>query len=380
MPDSAFPAGPIFGPDSVVIEVRDGAGSTIAVPVRPDARNVELRAAGQPTQYYFQPTRVSLAQRQSSPEFDFSMTALVRYALGPHPEYIGGSCTLAVTLAVPDSVTAGIVDALMAHHHPDPPPRISALFNHRDGDPAPGLRMVPVTRSAISCVVGDPRTGTAPIVVNAEGSIEAQGRNTFLVSCTPAVAEEIVTSLRDRTVPPFLVRNVLTEQFATGPATLTADLQVDVDKLYDAFSAAMPGSVAENADVLYQAGMSADAVRVDPATGAQVDALNAWLNDTDAIKEAVFGMVKDQLFDVGPDGSAEPGAPGPTWWDDVFGHAKVTLKQDHARTGVSLRHTVTLHGAVPAGHTVEGDLSELAGATKGELDKYLTVIEAAGFQ
>lgn len=389
MPGIAFPAGPVFGPDSVVIDAAD-TGSSIDVHIYPDAHNVELKAAGQPTQYYFQPARISLARRQNSPDVDFSMTALVKHAPGgPHLEYIGGSCTFTTTLALPDAAAARIIDKLISHDHPDPAARIAKLFNYRRGDPAPGLRMVPITRSAVSCVIEHPRTGTDPIFMSAQhspdGSIEAQGRNSFLVSCTPAAAEDIATNLRDGTAPPFMIRNVLTEQFDTGPTTLVAQLEVDVDKLYEAFSAVVPpgtpllGKAA--ADAIHQAAASVAAIHVDfTEAGARVDSpVAAFLKHTDILEEAIFAMVKEQLFDTGPGENLDHGEPEPTWWDEVFGNSTVTLKTDHARTGVVLRKTVTLHGAVLVEQAVEGYLDELAAAAKAELDTYLTVVDIGAF-
>jgi hypothetical protein len=387
MPDTVLPAGPFFGPDSVVIDAGDEQTSGIGI--YPDAHNTQLRAADQPTRYYFQPARISLAQRHGSADLDFSMTALVQHAAGGLPlSYIGGSCTFASTFALPDAVNTGIVHKLMIHDHPDPPARIRALFNYWRGDPVLSLRMVPVTRSAVSCVVGHP--GTAPIFMNVQhsttGSIELQGNNTFLVSCTPAAAEEVVTDLRDGAAPPFVVRNVLTEQFDTGSTTLIADLEVDVDELYEAFSEVMPSggppAGAGTADVVYQTGISVGAIRADftEATGGRADSrLKAWMNNTDVIKKTVFDMVKEQLFDLSPNESTEQSRSGPTWWGDVFGDSKVSLKNDIARTGMSQRRTVTLHGALSVERTVEGNLNELITVDKSELDKYLTVVDVGGF-
>src|ERR1700733_1460728 len=75
MADFVSGVGPLFGPDFVVVTVNDATGCQYGVHVYPDAHNPELRAAGLPTQYYFQPAQVYLAHKQTSPQdFDFEMT------------------------------------------------------------------------------------------------------------------------------------------------------------------------------------------------------------------------------------------------------------------------------------------------------------------
>jgi hypothetical protein len=385
MTDVALPAGPLFGPDSVTIDVGCDPGPSMSVPVLPDAQNTALRAAGQPAQFYVQPARLFLAHRQASPDLDFSMTAVAKNASTDHLEFVGGSCTFAATLALPDSVIAGVADTLMGGGHPDPPARIAELFTYRRGDPTPALRMVPIVRSDVSVVLDPVQSGAAPAVMNVQhspaGSIEPQGLNSFLVSCSPSAAEEIVAVLRNGAAPPFVVRTVLTEQFDTGPAVVTADLVVEVDKVYEALSDVMPpgGPPAgqAGAEAAYRSAISVGAVRTTftEAAGGPLDArLAAWMHDTDAVKKAVFGLAGEQLFDVAHAGGSGQAQPNPTWWDSLFGDSHVALKGDFSRTGAHLQQTMTLHGAVFAEHTVEGDLSELAAVTGTQLDKYLTVV------
>jgi hypothetical protein len=64
--------GPIFGPDFVLVTVNDETGTQYQLEVYPDASNEDLRKAGRPMQYYWQPGRVYLAKKQNSPkDYDF---------------------------------------------------------------------------------------------------------------------------------------------------------------------------------------------------------------------------------------------------------------------------------------------------------------------
>ncbi|MFD7993408.1 hypothetical protein [Streptomyces mexicanus] len=434
MPDSVFPAGPVFGPDSLVIDV-DGGGPgdpSVGVHIRPDAQNAALAAAGEPTRYYFEPPRVTVATRPGSTDLDFSATVLLQAPVGPHPEYLGGSCTFSCTAALPRGATTLIVEKLAAHDHPDPPARIASLFAHRPGDRDPELLMVPITGSAVSCVVEHPPSGPAPLVMSVQGGpgggIDVQARSSFLVSFSPAAAEAVATNLRDATAPPFLIRNVLTEQFDTGPARLIADVDVDMEKLHEAFAAALPPGEpwpgGDTAGAAYRAAVAAGAVRTQvsethpsatgtapgpagtgasptptptptgtgggpgtapPGTGTTPTAdavfldpaVHAWLSDADELRKAVFRMARDPLFDVTAATAPQPGEGGrttPAWWAEVFGDARVTLRTEPATGSVRLRERLTMHGTVTAEQTIEGGLAEVAAAARTQLDKYLTVI------
>jgi hypothetical protein len=183
--------GPLFGPNFVMVTVNDETGLGYEVQVYPDANNPELRAAGLPTQYYFQPAQVYLARKHSSPEdFDFEMTLFK--GLGSEettitPEELAGAsteigdgyCTFSTTFALPPSVIAGVIAKLKNREHPAPHARLEAHFNYRPGDPDPGLGVVPITNSSVICSVQDPNVTGGKIIMTAQrsqkGSIEAHG-------------------------------------------------------------------------------------------------------------------------------------------------------------------------------------------------------------
>ncbi|MEU6985986.1 hypothetical protein ABZ946_21530 [Streptomyces sp. NPDC046324] len=392
MPGSVIPTGPIFGPDSLVITVDSGteAASRIGVRIWPDAVNTDLARSGEPTRFYFQPPRVTIATRPGTTDLEFSATAMVQSPVGPHPQYLGGSCTFSCTVALPADVQARIVEKLANHDHPDPPTRIAHLFTHRRGDPDPELLMVPITGSAVSCVIKQPRNGSGPLLMSVQGGpgggIDAQASSSFLVSFSPAAAEAVVTNLREASAPPFVVRNVLTEQFDTGPTALTATLDIDVEQLHEVFRAAVPPGEpwpdGDAADTAYRSAVTAGAVRtgLTESGGGPLDpSLATWLGSTDDLRTAVFVMVRERLFEVAdaevhPTGGTRSEAAAPGWWSAVFGDARMTLKREPAAGSVRLRDAVTLHGAVSAERTVEGDLAEVAAAARHHLDTYLNVI------
>ncbi|MFI7000313.1 hypothetical protein [Nocardia sp. NPDC050175] len=354
MPD---PAGPIFGPDALVFPF----GTTdFDLRVYPDARNAELAAADQPTRYYFQPATVFLAHRDAGPELDFSMSALAKRPrpAAPAVEYLGGTCTFATTLALPESVPTEVLGKIVRHDHPDPPARIAHLVNYRPTAPTPELVPVPITRNAVSCTAAHTRALSRNITLTAQysatGSIEIHAHNTFLVSCDAAATEEIVRTLRNATTPPLTVTNTLTEQFDTGTASFTVKLEVDLDHLYAACTA--DGSVT--ATDVYRAGRAANAIQhtITDSTEHAIDApLNDWLDHSDALPATVFDMVADQLFDNGPNGP--------------------TLKPNRAPSRSVLRHSSTLSGQISTQQTVQAEFDDLRTAVKDDINSYLTVLD-----
>ncbi|MFI2735444.1 hypothetical protein [Streptomyces sp. NPDC018711] len=392
MPGSVLPTGPVYGPDALVIRVDSGGEGRPAVDVRvwPDVRNADLAADGSPTRYYFQPPRVTLAPRPGTTDLAFSATVMVRAPAGPHPQYLGGSCKFTCTAALPGDVLTRMTRTLATHDHPDPPARIASLFPHRNGAPEPELTMLPLTGNTVSCVVEQPPAGPGPLFLSVQGGpgggIGTQALSSFLVSFSPAAAEAVVTRLRDAAAPPFTIRNVLTEQFDTGAETFTADLRVAPDKLHEVFAAASspgePWPAGETAATAYRSGVDSGAVRITRAETGDTPldpALRTWLGDTDAVRKAVFVMVKDKLFDIAaatdtaPQDNGRKDPPAPAWWSEVFGAARVTLKGEPVGGG-ELHEVVPLRGVVSVEQTIEGDLEELAAAARAGLGEYLTVI------
>jgi hypothetical protein len=373
MSDTATASGPIWGPDSVTITTDDGD-----VAVRPDANNVALKEAGLPTRYYVQPNRVRLA-RADSGDYDFAMQAFVKGAPGTQIEYMGGTCTFSATLGMSEQAIAGVTQRLVAHNHPEPNQRIAALFNYEKSDPPPEVGFMPVQRSRLECVIDHPRNGPGPIVMtvanHGSGSIELQGRNSFLVTCSAAAADEIVTNLRDAAAPPFVIRYLLTEQFDTGLATAQTKLTVDVDKTYDALAATATAPLTgDTFEASYRAAVTSGAMRISSRDAEMLP----WLEETDAVKTALFALVKEELFDIDPPTTAAVSDFG--WWDTVFGGGSgVTLKKDHERRGIVLTQTLDVHGLVNAQQTVEGTLDDLSIAAKADIGKYLTVLNVGGF-
>jgi hypothetical protein len=269
--------------------------------------------------------------------------------------------------------------------------------------------MVPIMANTVSCVVEHPPTGPGPLLMSVQGGpgggIDIQARSSFLVSFSPAAAEAVVNNLRDAAAPPFLVRNVLTEQFDTGQATVVTDADIDIGKLHAVFAATVPPGEpwpgGDAAGAAYRAAIATGAITTrvtesrpvgtshgtaptgtgtTPTTEGPMlldPAASAWLSNTDELRKAVFRLAGGSLFDVTAAPAPEPGQDGrptPAWWSEVFGEARVTLKSEPPPGGVHLSEMLTTHGAVTMEHTVEGGLTEVAEAARAELDKYLTVI------
>ena len=322
MADFVSGVGPLFGPDFVVVTVNDATGTQYGVQVYPDANNPELRAAGLPTQYYFQPAQVYLAHKQTSPQdFDFEMTLFKGLGSeeanitptelqGASTEMGGGFCTFSTTFAIPPSVIAAVIVKLQNREHDAPVPRLAPYFNQQPGDPAPGLGIVPITNSSVICAVQDPSVTDGKILMTAQysqkGSIEQQGICTFLISCNLFAAGEIAAALKAGASPPFTVTNVLKESFYVN--AVTAQVDVDIDKVYDSFSAAVDASSFLGIDDLSASEAWSSCITNGGVTtsitenGSVLDASTAkWVNDNvDEMKKTAMDIVKTEIFDWDP--------------------------------------------------------------------------------
>src|SRR4051812_16403108 len=249
--DFLSPAGPIFGPNSVEVAAEDN-GRLYQLQLYPDARNAELKAAGLPQHFYFQPGFAYVARLLDSPQdYDFGMTVFkglmtsettvgveADETTNGNLEAGGGFCTFSTTFAVPENVLLKVAQKLKAGDHPAPVDRLANLFRLDSTDPDPSIGMIPMTECNVTIAVPDLlKVGPTkrPMFISAQGqgkgSIEAQGRNSFLVTCDQLAAGSIAGSLENGK-PPFVVTCELKEQFYIEACKIT--VEVDVDKAYDA--------------------------------------------------------------------------------------------------------------------------------------------------
>jgi hypothetical protein len=401
MTDFVSGVGPLFGPNFVVVTVNDETGKDFPVQVYPDAHNPELRRAGQPTQYYFQPSQVFLARRPDSPDdFDFSMTlfkGLMSEETSITPEELagastelgGGFCTFSTTFGIPGGVIEGVVEKLKLREHTAPGARAEGFFNYESSDPDPVLGMVPITNSTVVCAVQDPAASGGKILMTAQysgkGSIEQRGICTFLISCNLFAAGLIASSLKAGGSAPFLVTNTLQEMFYINGVTITVD--VDVDKVYDSFSAAVSsgtlfGITDFNAETAYSSCLTTGAITTHiTQNGAVLDeATKKWvMENVENMKKMAMDLVKQVIFDWDPAKSDSKASAGRGWFSEIFGGSTVSLKSTHERKGVHLPQKLILDETVAVGHTVSGNLNDLLPAVRANLNKYLFIVDIGEF-
>jgi hypothetical protein len=399
MADFVSGVGPLFGPDFVVVTVNDETGVPFPVQVYPDANNPELRQAGLPTQYYFQPGQVFLARKHDSPaDYDFEMTLFkgllseettITPAQLAGTELGGGFCTFSMTFGIPDSVISGAVQKLKQRDHTAPSPRIAPLFNYQPNDPDPALGIVPITNSTVVCAVQDPATSGGQILMTAQysgkGSIEQNGICTFLISCNLPAAGEIAGALKAGASPPFTVANTLQEAFYINGVEVEVD--VDVDKVYDSFSAALSagglfGITDVNAETAYSSCLTNGGITVQISENGAVldDATKKWVTDNvDSMKTTAMDLVKQEIFDWDPAKADTKASASRGWFSEVFGGASVSLKSTHERQGIHFPQHLTLNETIAVSQTVSGDLNDLLPAVRANLGKYLFIVDIGEF-
>ncbi|MEV8585699.1 hypothetical protein [Streptomyces sp. NPDC051180] len=391
--------GPLFGPNFVIVTVNDDTGRPFQVQVYPDAHNPELREAGLPTQYYFQPAQVFLARKHDSPQdFDFQMTlfkGLLSEEANVTPSELAGSelgggfCSFSTTFAIPPSVITGALQKLKQREHATPD-RLGPFFNFHDNDPEPSLGIVPITDSTVVCAVQDPAVTGGKILMTAQhsgkGSIEAQGICSFLVSCNLPAAGQIASALKQGASPPFLVTNTLQESFYINGVTVEVD--VDVDKVFDSFSAAVStggffriNSLA--AEFAYQSCLTTGGIttKMTMNNGVPLDpATKKWVDDhVDMMRKTAIDLVKHEIFDFDPAKSDSKASTDRGWFSELFGGSSVAVKSTHAHNGVHFRQTLELNQTVAVGQTVSGNLNDLLPAVRADLNKYLFIVDIGEF-
>ncbi|MEU5261359.1 hypothetical protein [Amycolatopsis sp. NPDC021455] len=390
-------AGPLFGPDFVLVVANDENGVPQTLQIYPDANNLALRSAGLPAQYYWQPARIQLAKKPSAPEdFDFGMTIFkglmtseTTVGTEDETEIGGGFCTFTTTLGISESVIANALKALKEGQHSAPVPRISGLFfDHGPNDPDPLLGPVTVLENTVTINVPLPDTETqakAPLYFNAQGggkgSIEEHGFSSFLVTLNEYAAGIVAGGLKNGN-PPFLVTASLHEIFYVNQATVT--VHVDVDKVYDAVSFAAGGGIfggifSATLEHSYSSLITSGGIRVEIESNDAVMSPEAkqWLmKNADDMRTAAFNLVKQEIFDWKPNELAPANLGSDRgWFSSIFGGASVSLKSTYQRRGLKFDQQISLKGTMSATHTVSGDLTDLGPAVKAHLERYLAVVD-----
>jgi hypothetical protein len=402
--ESPGPLGALFGPDFLIVTVNDDTNTKYSLEVYPDANNTLLKANGLPTQYYFVPQRIYLAKKQDSPQdFDFGMTVFKGLMTsedtvgitdaktpGGDVEAGGGFCTFSTTFAIPDSVIANAIKALKNKDYPSPSARLAPFLNLEAHDPDPLLGIVPILDNNVQCLVPQlSAAGTpgAPMYVNAQsatkGSLEAHGISSFLVTCNQLAAGAIAGSLKAG-VSPFTVNYNLSEQFYLPACEV--DVDIDMDKVYDAFSTAVSAqgfftnaSFSEAYSNCVTSGAIKTVMKIDEAVIPD-DLKQMILQQSQQMQQNAINQVKSELFDWQPTdgGPATAGSPVGSlsgFFGGLFGGASVSMKSTYQKRSIHTQTSFTLDTTMAKSDTKSGDLTDLEPAIKANLDKYLAIVD-----
>jgi hypothetical protein len=395
MSDFVAANGPIWGPDFVIVTVEQN-GTQYALQVYPDANNPALRAAGLPTQYYWQPSQVYLAKRSDDPaDYDFGMTVFKGLMTSDRDvgvtsadqEMGGGWLSFSTTFAVPDEVITAAVSQIQSHGHTPPAQTIAQYFNYQNGDPAPLLGILQISEDDVTINVPDLTKATPGMFIEAvspkKGSIDAQGINTFLITCNQEAAGAIASGLTAGGAPPFTVECDLHEQFWLDACTVT--ISANADKVYDSMSAALSaggflGITSASLQAAYRSMQTSGVIQttIQMNSGALTAAQQTWIQQyVDNVQTEFWNTAKSAIFDWDPTKSDPTGtataSQGPL--ASLFGGASVSLKADYQREGLTLQASLTLEGPTSVTQGVQGDLTDLMQAVKANPQKYLAVVD-----
>jgi len=410
MDSAVTPLGPLLSADRIFVTTTGADKVSYQLEVFPDANNVLLQQNGLPQQYYFMPQRIYVAKRQDDPaDFDFGMTVFKGLetsedTIGVNPgqgtgsgdvEVGGGFCTFSTTFAIPPDVIQNVTSMLktqnLGPNNPIPGGLLAFMPPFRQNEVDPILGIVPILGNAVSIFVlqGAPASGgtpASPIWLQAQsaakGSIEATGISSFLVSCNEFAAGVIAGSLQAGTNPPFTVNYQLTEQFYLPACEI--DVDIDLDKTYESFSAAV--SVSDLFDsASFQAAWSECAINGSITTTMKIDEAaipddlkQMIMKNCQDMQTNAINLVKEFIFDWNPSDGGDAQA-SPTPFGSIFGGASVSMKLNYQKRSIHMPQTFTLETSVAMTDGKQGDLSDLMPAVKADVSKYLAIIDIGQF-
>jgi hypothetical protein len=375
-------------------------------------------------QFYYMPQNLHLAKLPNSDDFDFSVTLFKGLmtaedtlnsgnvaSVGGEIDAGGAFVTFSTTMAVPSSVLSAATAQIKAGMFSNPPPRIAAHCQVGPADLVAPLGCVPIARNQVTIEVpnlpaspppaGAPPTGAsaapgasspaaaggaqpstptatpaaapAPLPNNGnpwfisaqgsgDGSIDASGISSFLVTCNQYAAGAIVGAVQDGK-PPFTVHSHLTLMFYMNACQIHMD--VDMDKTFTQFSGALEAKyMFAQADLSanYQSLVTSGAITtIINENGVAVDPDTKKLIDTQIsnMQSNAWDLVKNDLFNWQP----TPDAPASAS-TGACGGAAVSLKMNYQKRGQHLWNDFTINETVTRLTVADGDLNELGPAVR----------------
>lgn len=229
------------------------------------------------------------------------------------------------------------------------------------------------TSTSTSAVVNNGNPWFISAQCNSQGSIEASGISSFLVTCNELAAGAIVGSLQAGRSP-FVVHYNLSEMFYINACQV--NMTIDVDKVFTQFSGdanAKYGFVQADLQANYQTCITSGAINtVINENGAAVDADTKSIIDKQVsdMQTNAWNLVKSQIFDWQPKPDAPASASA-----GACGGVAVQLKANYQMQGVNLTQNWILNQTVTKLDGKDGTLSELEPAIQKNLNKYLSIID-----
>ena len=180
---------------------------------------------------------------------------------------------------------------------------------------------------------------------------------------------------------PFVVNNSLKESFYINGVTATVN--VDIDKVYDSFSAAVStggflGIDSLTASAAYSNCVTSGGITTEISeNGTVLDAATKeWVDkQVEEMRTTAINLVKADIFDWDPSKSDSTASTDRGWFSSLFGGSSIALKSDYQRRSLNVSQTIILNETISVDQVVSGDLNDLTAAVKADPGKYVAVVD-----
>ena len=168
------------------------------------------------------------------------------------------------------------------------------------------------------------------------------------------------------------------------------EVKIDVDKVFDQFSAAVSADGFLGIDNIslakaYEKTITSGAISTKiTMNNAVVDEALKKMIDTqvDEMRKFAIDQVKKDIFDFIPKPDTAASTPASTpastsrgLFSSLFGNVSVSMKKNYQRKSLKLTQTFELNGSIALFDTKSGDLNDLEPEIRQHLDKYLAVVD-----